>query len=449
MAIVQDGAWVAGYRGASPPDLEHGLHVLPTLLRAADRLAAPLGLLDRPLSADRLIARARRRTGLTDFGDDSFQEPLRVFLDSCARESSLGVFGRFATEWDVVRFLSNLLRLRAAEDADPSIAGRRIRKPIFITGLPRSGTTFLHQLMMADPDNRAPMVWETIFPSAEDGDAATRAATVDRQLRAFARIAPEFAGLHPIEARSPQECSDITAHVFRSLRLDTNYLVPAYRAWLDADAALHLPAYRFHRRFLRHLAPQPPHEGRWVLKCPDHLFALGALRAVYPDARLVFVHRDPIKVMASVAHLTEVLRQPFMRHIDRARIGRDDSARWVDGTRRMIQAADEAAFQEPICHVHHLDLIRDPAGSVGTVYRHFGMDQPDDLPRAIAAFVAAKPNGGYRHAAYRFQDHGLEEATEREKFRPYMEHFQIEPETAWTGFDRPRGNLAGASLAGA
>jgi len=420
------------------------LHILPTLLRAADRLAAPFGLHDRPLSADRLIARARRRTGLADFGDDSFQEPLRVFLESCARESSLGVFGRFATEWDVVRFLSNLLRLRAAEDGDPSIAGRRIEAPIFITGLPRSGTTFLHQVMMADPDSRAPMVWETIFPSAEDGDAAARTRTVDRQLRAFARIAPEFAGLHPIEARSPQECSEITAHVFRSLRLDTNYLVPAYRAWLDADAALHLPAYRFHKRFLRHLAPQPPHEGRWVLKCPEHLFALGALRTVYPDARLVFVHRDPIKVLASVAHLTEVLRQPFMREMDRARIGRDESARWVDGTRRMIQAADEAEFREPICHVHHLDLIRDPAGTVAHVYRHFGIDQPDGLADAIETFVAAKPNGGYRHAAYRFEDHGLDEAVEREKFRPYMDRFRIEPETAWTGLHQPEASLAGA-----
>ncbi len=391
-----------------------------------------------------MMARAVRRTGLSDFGDAPFLEPLRIFVDSCARESNLSLFGRFATEWDIVRFLTNLLRLRAVEEADSSIQHRRIAAPIFITGLPRSGTTFLHQLMMLDPDNRGPMVWETIFPSAEDGSATRRADVVDRQLRAFARIAPEFSGLHPIEARSPQECSEITAHVFRSLRLDTNYLVPSYRAWLDADAALHLPAYRFHKRFLRHLSPQPSYEGRWVLKCPEHLFALGALRAVYPDARLVFVHRDPIKVLASVAHLTEVLRQPFMRSVDRERIGRDESARWVDGTRRMIQADQDQGFQQTICHVHHTDLIRDPLGAVGHVYRHFGLDQPEDLGPAIDAYVRSRPNGGYRHAAYHLGNHGLREAAERDKFRPYMRYFGVEPEDGVGGHGTRQRSLVGA-----
>src|SRR5208337_341980 len=145
-------------------------------------------------------------------------------------------------------------------------------------------------------------------------------------------LAPAFQALHPLEAISPQECSEITAHVFRSLRFDTNYHIPSYRAWLDADPVGHLPAYQFHRRFLQHLQHQagprasPP---RWVLKCPDHLFALEAIRAVYPDARLVFVHRDPVKVLLSVARLTEVLRRPFTRDLDPRTIGRDESARWL------------------------------------------------------------------------------------------------------------------------
>lgn len=420
------------------------MSVLPALLRAADRFAAPFGLQDRPFSVDRMMARAVRRTGMNDFGDAPFLEPLRIFAESCVRESNLSLFGRLATEWDIVRFLTNLLRLQAAETADASIPQRRIEAPIFITGLPRSGTTFLHQLLMLGPDNRGPMVWEAIFPSPEDGNAARRAGVVDRQLRAFARIAPEFAGMHPIEARSPQECSEITAHVFRSLRLDTNYLVPTYRAWLDADATLHLPAYRFHKRFLRHLIPQPPYDGRWVLKCPEHVFALGALRTVYPDARLVFVHRDPIKVLASVMHLTQVLRQPFMRAVDRTRIGRDESIRWLDGTRRMIQADQDQPFRQPICHVHHTDLIRDPIGTVAGVYHHFGLEQPDSLAASIEAYVASRPNGGYRHAAYRFADFALDEATEREKFRPYMRHFGIiEESSAAVGAVR-RPSLIGA-----
>lgn len=423
--------------------------LIPALLQAADTAAGLFGLHDQPFSVDRLLDRARRQTGLSDFGENGFEEPLRLFLDACTRESSLSVFGRFATGWDMTRFLTNLLRLRAAALADPAIARRPIERPIFITGLPRSGTTFLHRLMLEDPGSRGPAVWETIFPlPPAKGRPDKRITTVDRQLRAFERIAPAFAGLHPLRATSPQECSEITAHVFRSLRLDTNYLVPSYRAWLDAAPDRHLPAYQFHRRFLQHLGKQPPAHGRWVLKCPDHLFALEALRLAYPDARIVFVHRDPIKVLLSVAHLTEVLRRPFIRQVDRAHIGREESARWVDGTGRMIEASDQASFQEPICHVHHLDLVRDPNAAVAAVYRHFGIDQPATMPAAIEAYVSARPQGGYRHAAYQFADHGLNEAQEREKFRPYMDRFGILAETGPThakglaeGIKRIRGTV--------
>ncbi|MGE0416308.1 MAG: sulfotransferase [Acetobacteraceae bacterium] len=405
------------------------MSIQSAVMRAADQVAGMLGLLDRPLDPDRLIARARRRTGLSDFGDIDFRDAMTRFLDSCSRESALTLFGRIATEWDVVRFLSNLLRMRAAEAADPLITSRPVERPIFITGLPRSGTTFLHRLMLIDPANRGPLVWETIFPFPEATGPDRRIATVNRQLRAFEKIAPEFAGLHPLEATSPQECSEITAHVFRSLRFDTNYLVPGYRAWLDADVELNRPAYRFHRRFLQHLA-QPPADGRWVLKNPEHLFALPALRAVYPDARIIFVHRDPVKVLLSVAKLTEVLRRPFIRNIDPLQIGRDESARWVDGTRRMIEMGDDAGLPDPVCHVHHMDLITDPKATVEMVYRHFGMPVPDGVLPGIDRYIAERPRGGYGHAAYRFEDHGLNEAEERVKFRPYMIRFGITPESS-------------------
>src|SRR6202012_1421265 len=125
----------------------------------------------------------------------------------------------------------------------------------------------------------------------------------------------------------------------------------------------HLPAYSFHRRFLQHLQHQAPGR-RWVVKCPDHLFALDAIRAVYPDAKLIFVHRDPVKVLLSVAKLTEVLREPFTRRIDRRAIGGQESACWFEGTAHMMAAGETAGFSGPICHVHYLDLVADPLATV-------------------------------------------------------------------------------------
>jgi hypothetical protein len=167
-----------------------------------------------------------------------------------------------------------------------------------------------------------------------------------------------------------------------------------------------------------------------VLKCPDHVFALSAVRAVYPDARLVFVHRDPLAVLLSVARLTAVLRAPFSRRIDRFEIGRQDSDRWLAATELMIAAADADEFEEPICHVHYPDLVGDPLGAVVSIYRHFGMSLAPEAAARIGRLVAAKPNGGYGARHYRFEDHGLDAVRERERYGRYVARFGIRAEPA-------------------
>ncbi len=389
----------------------------------ADGVADALGLLRRPLEAEPLLAAARRRSELNEFGDPSFIDPLRRLLSACMDEASLSLVGRMATRWDVVRFLTNLLRFQDAEARDAGIQRQQIERPIFITGLPRSGTTFLHRLLLNDPENRAPLVWQTIYPYPPRRGRDARPARVARQLRAFERLAPEFRALHPLDATSPQECSEITAHVFRSLRFDTTYQIPTYRRWLDR--ASHAPAYRFHRRFLQHLQHQDPTVGRWVVKCPDHLFALDVIRAEYPDARLVFVHRDPVKVLLSVAKLTEVVRRPFTRRLDPREVGRQESARWLEGTQQMVAVGDDAGLPEPIHQVHHNALVADPVGTVAALYRHFGLPLAPGVAAAVGRYASERPRGGYGPRDYRFEDHGLDAATERAKFRGYTERFGI------------------------
>lgn len=408
------------------------MNVQATVLSLADAMADRLGVLRRKLRAEDLLRIARHRAGADDFGDMSFLDPLQLLLDACVEEASLSVVGRLALRWDSVRFLINLLRFRTAERLSPAIAHQPIERPIFITGLPRSGTTFLHRLMMADRNNRAPLVWQTIYPFPPGDGPDRRVARVTQQLRAFERLAPQFHGLHPLFATSPQECSEITAHVFRSLRFDSTYRIPSYRTWLDATG--HVPAYQFHKRFLQHLQAQDAAAGfapgRWVLKCPDHVFALDAIRTVYKDARLVFVHRDPVNVLLSVARLTEVVRAPFTRRLDPIEIGRQESARWLEGTRRMIGAEAAVPLAEPICHVHHVDLITDPVATVESVYRHFGMTLRLDASARMERRVERQPTGGYAPHVYRFEDHGLDGTAERAKFRDYMVRFGIQPESA-------------------
>jgi hypothetical protein len=403
-----------------------GVGTPPLLLRAADWLSDTVGFLRRPLLADELIAIAQRRTGLTDFGEWQFVAPLHILLQACEDEAALGAFGRFALRWDALRFLENLLRLRAAEKAS-SAPPPMIDQPIFVTGLPRSGTTFLHNLLIEDAANAVPRCWQTIHPAIV-GDAAGEARSirqVDRQLRMFRCLAPDFGAMHPITATAPQECSEITAHVFSSLRFDTTHHVPSYRGWLDC--AGHREAYRFHRRFLQHLAGRGEGRKRWVLKCPDHVFALDEIREVYPDARFVFVHRDPIRVLASVARLTEVLRQPFTRHLDRATVGRQVCDRWADGAERVV-AACKSLPQDRVLHIRYHELTGDPVGTVARLYAAFGLPFGAPFEQRIAAYVAANPNGGYGQLSHRLEDYGIDASRERHRFADYVEAFGVGPE---------------------
>jgi hypothetical protein len=400
------------------------------LFRGLDRFADHLGLFRRPVPPEKLVDLARRRSGLDDFGEWSFEEPLAVLLRSYYEEANLSAFGRIAVRWDMLRFLSNLLRLREEEKKNPAVLEERIDRPIFVLGLPRSGTTFLHNLLADDPGNLTPRCWQTVFPypigAQKNGSRDRRPELTARQYSQFLMLAPELPSLHPLDAHAAQECIEITGHVFRSLRFDTTHYIPSFQLWLE-DVG-HLEAYRFHKRFLQHLQHQNG-AGQWILKSPDHIFALKALCEVYPDARFVFVHRDPMKVLPSVARLTEILRQPFTRKIDRQQIGRQVSSRWELGSKLLIEAADWLkSSPERIVHIRYKDLVRDPYAIVTDLYRHFGMTLSGQGEQGLKRSIAERPDGGYGRNSYRFEDYGLNPTAERRHHSAYMAHFRMQPE---------------------
>lgn len=397
--------------------------MLSSLMKAADTAAEAIGFRPRRLQAESLVADAERRAG-RKFKDLSFFGPLQILLKSYNEEADLSLFGSLAVKWDVSRFLSNLLKFEEEEERSPEILQEEIRQPIFITGLPRSGTTFLHSLLAQDSANRVPLSWQTIYPypQAQDLHRDRRAARVNRQLRMFERLSPGVGNLHPLAATTPQECTEITAHVFQSLRFDTTHYVPSYQRWLIGRG--HLDAFRFHKRFLQHLQHQLG-KGQWVLKCPDHVFTLEAIKQVYPDARFVFVHRDPLSVLPSVAKLTELLRAPFTRKLDRFQIGQQVSERWVEGA-GLIAADIET--RERIFHVHYRSLIANPLGTVAELYGHFNLPFGASASAPIEEFIRKTPRGGYGVNRYDFEDSGLDAVRLQEQFRPYMAAFGIESE---------------------
>jgi Sulfotransferase family len=378
------------------------------------------------LDAEEMLAAALKRVRREGFADRSFAQPLQRLVDSCNTESDLNALGRNAVRFEIRRSLHNLLEFERRERLTPAVLRRPIERPIFITGMPRSGSTFLHRLLVRDPAVAAPLSWRLVHPHPSSagrlGESLNRA-RVQAQFYLMRLLAPELNSLHEVAAGEPEECTDITAQVFQSLRYDSVYRVPSYQSWLQRHG--HVEAYRFHKRFLQHLDAQGPGR-RWILKSPDHVFALEDIRSVYPDAHWVFIHRDPVAVLASVARLTEVLRRPFAHHVDLGEIGRQVCASWLDGAQRMMRAA--AADGGAILHLHYREIVADPPRAVQRLFRHGGHASSGDAAQRMRQWLGSRTNRRHRPRRYDLGSFGLDPGELRAQFKPYTDAFAIELE---------------------
>lgn len=264
-----------------------------------------------PFGRAGLVAAATEATRLSDLGEPTWQEGLDRLLEDLDRSANLSTLGAVIVETDLTAYLSNRLRILDWRARHPEVALGAVERPLVICGQPRTGTTILYDLLAQDPAHRAPLSWEVDFPVPPPASA-----TYDRDPRIAESqaatdlvdvVIPGFTDFHPMGARLAQECVRMTGSDFRSMIFYTQYDVPDYERWLLHEADL-APTYRWHRMYLQHL--QSEHRAdRWLLKSPAHLWHLGALMAEYPDAVVIQTHRDPLKVIASVAALVAHLRQ--------------------------------------------------------------------------------------------------------------------------------------------
>ena len=399
-------------------------------LNEVSRLALNDGRFLVSLDPETLLAKSRRLTGLDDFGDPSFLTPLGVLLRSFEEDAQLNLIGRITVHFEIVRVLCNRLRMQRDRRLFPGIAAEQISQPIFITGLPRSGTTFLHALLSQDPASRAPQVWEVMHPSPPPETASypsdARIGRTRRELSWIDVLMPDFEKCHTIEAVLPQECIAMTDHSFLSYVFESMYYVTSYRKWHDAQDKE--PAYQCHRRFLQHLQWRCPGD-HWVLKAPSHLMALDSLFQVYPDAQIIMTHRDPLKVLPSCASFAQVLRQPFTGPIDLAVLGAEVSRRWADSVQLATRLRSEKKeLDGQFFDLSYPELIRDPMEAVRGIYRYFRRELSPEAVEAMLAFIARHPKDKGGVHRYSLQQFGLDPATERRAFQAYTDYFGVLPE---------------------
>ncbi len=372
------------------------------------------------IERDRMLDDARRSSGLEDLGDVPFLDALDAFVDSVNRDAR----PEREVEDGVRAMITGLLvkRLRLVDDRKrhPGIAEETITAPIFIVGQPRSGSTHLHALLACVEGMRAPRNWEMTAPSPPpERDTFDSDPRIEAMQAIIDRMPVEMMVRHPMAANRPEQCNGLLDWAFINQAWTASYDIRSYRDWfLDADCS---PAYEAHRRTLQHLQWRAP--GRWVLKYPKHLLSLDALLAAYPDAVLIWTHRDPVAVIPSVVSLTSFMRQTNTPDYDPVRFGRE----WVVieelALRRGMATRDRDPEPDRHIDVDYPSLMRDPVGTVATLCERVGMTFDDSSRAAVRGWLDDNPQNQHGVHRYTAADFGLDDGRLRARFDFYSRRF--------------------------
>jgi hypothetical protein len=370
-----------------------------------------------------LEASATRLTTLTDFGGDDYREGLGVLLRSYAEDEQLTELGRRVKRSE----LRGALVARLVSEAgfkQRSIDESAIVRPIFVTGLPRTGTTALHRLLAADPMHQGLEQWLCEMPQPRPARETWPQNPVYQQIQAgfekFYAAKPDFAGVHYIAADAVEECWQLLRQSAMSVSYESLAHVPTYSAWLSEQDWT--SAYRRHRGNLALIGANEPQK-RWVLKNPSHLFALDALLAVYPDAIVVQTHREMRTTLASSCSLSALATEGYSTRFVGAAIGHDQ----LDLLGRGAELFMAARERHDATHFHDVafdDLARDAVGTVEAIYRHFGLPWTDETRAAVVAEdVAGKSGRRAPSHRYSLADFGLTEAQVDDRFAEYAARY--------------------------
>jgi hypothetical protein len=380
------------------------------------------------IDEERLLELAEERAGLGDFGDEGFRKPLRRLLEYLRADEELAPAARSAAGETITELLAHRLRLVADHKRYP-IGEERVERPILITGQARSGTTLMHSLLGEDPANRLPRFWEVARPSppvglAEADDPRIEQGNADMQ-SFIARMKGRMAA-HPYwdeEGMMPLECTRLTTMDFRNMSTMAWWKVPISKGWvLSSDTRAH---YAFHKKMLQTLqyGAEP---ARWVVKGAAHYTQLAEAFAAYPDAIVLWMHRDPVKAIPSRLGLEAVTAEGITgQPVD-----------WAARASAQLAAAQrslEAVLSDPLVdhpsvfHIRFGDWVGDPVAIIRTVYQQFDLEFTREAEEGMKGWLADPKNRSDRYGKFRYslEPFGMSADQMDEMFRPYRERFEI------------------------
>ena len=382
--------------------------------------------MSQPLVADQLIEQAQRATGLTDFDSESFREGLDVFLkDANADERPEAIMQR--TAGVVVQALTDRLKVTDYLKKRPELLQRPVERPVFVMGIPRTGTTLLSNLLACDPARRSPLTWEI-----DDPVPPATSSTLHTDPRALARLEaerqalaanPEAGKYYRNSAVYPNECIFFMSHDFKTLLWESRGRLPNYREWIfSTDVS---STYAYHKKFLQLLQADAP--GVWNLKMPSHALWIQTLLKTYPDARLVWTHRDPLTATGSFCSLISLAHRGFRGQVDKEWIAEDMTWQAVEHADRIMDARAQLGHDR-IIDVHYADVLRDPIAAMRKLYAGLGDAFTPEIEAAMQAWLDDNPQGKFGKHEYKLDEYGLTPDQLRGRFERYLSEYDVAPE---------------------
>ena len=379
------------------------------------------------LDLDSVLADARKKSGLEDFGDEHFLEPLEVLLRALRSEAPLSPFGRLVSRHFIVQMLVGRLRLEELCRQHPEIADEVIAEPIIVAGLPRTGTTHLFNLLAQHPALRWIPYWESLEPIPDPNEKPgkdgrdPRIKRAEGTLKFLEWIMPLFNAMHEFTPEGPHEEIQLLAMDFTSVLFESSWHIPSYSAWYkQADRR---PAYAFLKRSLQALQFLNRKE-RWLLKTPEHLMNLGPLVETFPDATFVQTHRDPVRITASLTVMIAYGSRMQQSGVDPREVARYWSSRTEDFLRASVEDRHLLPASQVI-DVHFEEFMADMKGTVRRILEQAGLPFTADVGGALDRFLVDNPKGKHGIVDYRLEDLGVSSEERRRALAFYAERFEV------------------------
>lgn len=365
---------------------------------------------------------ARQKTGLSDFGDDNFMEGLGVLLETYD-SNGYTERGRKRSRRRVVDLLAARLRIENAFRLHPEIRDEKISQPLFLTGLPRTGTSALLNLLAADPAARPLYMWEGFNPEPIEGLAKGAPDPRYEGMKAFEedqkKNNPEFAKIHSTSVDTPEECIHLLNHTFCDVQFGVEPLMEPYGSWFQQQD-LH-KSYAYYADLLRMLQWQRPGE-RWVLKTPGHLWALDILVELFPDCGIIITHRNPLESVASYCSM--MANMMVHREYELTTLGPvvlEYLARKLERGLNLRGQLDEARFLD----IQFTDFIDDAVATAEQIYAHFKLPFNDSIARQLRDYDKAHPMNKHGKHEYSLAQYGLSEQQVLDRFAFYLSQYKI------------------------